>query len=422
MHAPVFILDAGASSVLHSNAALRRILPGALASPTAAETDPVPLADLVGTGAAGALATFLERARQDPARRALSLICETPQGALRLIMHLKPLPAPHDHWAVTVDEQTLFFQGGEAPNAEATFRRLIQALPIGIDLFDASWRAIFFNAYSDSLYQYDPFHDDEHHEWFERAFPDPGERAIAFAEWEAAQAALEQDPSQPRHLEWRVLCRDGEYRTLENMMCKIGTHYAFIYWDISERRRLEDELRRLAETDMLTGIANRRRFLDRAEQLFAPAPSGRAQTAFLLLLDLDHFKALNDNHGHRMGDEALIAVAGVLARALRPGDLAARFGGEEFALLLQGGTFGDAEAQAEAIRAAIAALRLAAPSGPLTLTTSIGLAAIDGTTPSLQQAIENADRALYAAKRAGRNRVVPHRGADAAHGIVTSAS
>lgn len=404
VHAPVFILNAAEQRVERTNSELRHLLPEGL------QDTPVPLTTVVGAGAAEAILAFLDPARQDPARRSLSVVAESSSGPRRFIMHLAPLPAP-DHWAVTVDEHTLFFEpGGDGEaGSEATFRRIIQALPIGIDLFDPSWRAIFFNGYSDDLYQYDPYHDAEHHEWFERAFPDAEERAEALRTWQEAQAAIERDPTEPQHLEWRVLCRDGQYRTLHNMMSKIGTHYAFIYWDISEQRRLEDELRRLATTDVLTGLANRRRFFETGEAVFAEEAD--AAPVSLLLLDLDRFKALNDTFGHHRGDEALVAVARLATEALRPGELAARFGGEEFALLLECGQ-AEAEARAEALRGTIAACRLPGPGGAMVLSTSIGLATRDADSPTLHQLIEHADRALYAAKRGGRNRVVVHQAAD----------
>lgn len=397
VQAPVFVLHSGKGMMLRGNAALRHILTAGL------PPGPGPLDLFLGLGAADAILAFLDHARRDPARRSLTVLCDAQGGPRRLILHLTPMPEP-DLWTVTIDEKTLFFDGGTENQGEATFRQIIQALPIGIDLFDPAWRAIFYNAYSDALYQYDPYHDVDHHEWFERAFPDPAERAEGQRQWEAAQAAIELNPAEPQHLEWRVLCRDGEYRILHNMMSKIGTHYAFVYWDISEQRRLEDALRRLAETDMLTGLANRRRFFEMAEALFARGSDEAPCT--LLLLDLDHFKALNDTFGHHHGDEALKAVAQIATAALRPGEVAARFGGEEFALLLRGATLSEAEARAEDLRHAIASCRLRAEGETIALSTSIGVAARDRETPSLHQLIENADRALYVAKRAGRNRVV----------------
>jgi diguanylate cyclase (GGDEF)-like protein len=392
------VLDAGEGVLLRCNKTLRDILAADL--PTA----PAPLADFLGEGAADCILTFIRDMPADGSRNTLSVTCPTANGSLMLIMHLKQLADRADVWVITVDERTLFFQNASSQNAEETFRGIIQALPIGIDLYDASWRGIFFNAYSDSLYLYDPYYDLQNNEWFERAFPDPGDRAIYRAQWVQAQAALERDPTVPQHIEWRVFCRDGTYRTLQNMMCKIGTHYAFIYWDITERRRLEDDLRRLAGTDMLTGIYNRRHFFEEAERIRAET-AGAGLPLFLLALDIDHFKTINDRFGHRLGDEALIAVARLTEAALGPGELLARFGGEEFVVLLRARAFDEAYALAETIRAAVAAHAIPAEMGHFGLTVSIGLAPIHDRTKSLDQLIEAADLALYAAKRLGRNRV-----------------
>ena len=126
------------------------------------------------------------------------------------------------------------------------------------------------------------------------------------------------------------------------------------------------------------------------------------------LLDLDHFKALNDTHGHPEGDEALRKVALTLQRSVkRPGDLVARYGGEEFAFILAATDLLGAQLVAEEVRARIEALGIRNPGGAaLTLTASIGLAAFIPTEEVSKDAlIEAADRALYAAKAGGRNRV-----------------
>ncbi|QPF71992.1 diguanylate cyclase [Roseateles sp. DAIF2] len=165
-------------------------------------------------------------------------------------------------------------------------------------------------------------------------------------------------------------------------------------------------LERLSQTDELTGLANRRCFGDRLEQATRQRQR-RGEALTLLLLDVDHFKAYNDRYGHQRGDVALQAVAACLAGAARrPTDLAARLGGEEFALLLQSTDLEGARHCAAEIRAALAARALAheagGPEGRLTL--SMGLAeARPGETPdSLYQ---RADAALYRAKAAGRDGV-----------------
>ncbi len=403
VHAPVFVLDALACLVLRSNAAFRHIMPADC--PAA----PAPIAAILGDGPTQALLDYLRTMPVDGSRNTLSLICTTVHGPMMLILHLAEVPGHASRWVVTVDERTLFFQGESADNVGDTFRGIIQQLPIGIDLFDASWRAIFYNAYSDSLYLYDSYYDLEHHEWFERAFPDPQDRAQGKAMWDVAQAALEANPAEPQHIEWRVCCSDGEYRTLSNMMCKIGTHYAFIYWDITEQRQLEDRLRQLASTDMLTGVYNRRHFFAAAAAIL-PEITPATRSLALLLVDIDHFKRVNDNFGHQAGDQALVAVANRCGVVLRKRDVLARFGGEEFAVLLPDTSLTDARQIAEQLLEAVARAPVPTSAGSLQLSVSIGLAAWDEEMTTIDQLIERADAALYAAKRAGRSRVVADRG------------
>lgn len=186
---------------------------------------------------------------------------------------------------------------------------------------------------------------------------------------------------------------------------------------ISARKAVEDELERakqrlqaLAATDALTGLANRRK-LDEVLALEFRRAQREGQPLALLVLDIDHFKALNDTHGHQAGDAVLRALGGVLAAfPQRAGDLAARLGGEEFVLLLQGTDEGQGAVLAERVRQAVAGAACA--HGPVTV--SIGVAATGHSDAGSAEALlALADRALYAAKRGGRNRVER---AGAAHG------
>lgn len=161
---------------------------------------------------------------------------------------------------------------------------------------------------------------------------------------------------------------------------------------------------RLAECDPLTGLLNRRGFNQQAAPLWSTSLRNQRPLS-LIMLDLDHFKGLNDQYGHDFGDQALQAVASLLAGSCRAGDLSARWGGEEFLLLLPETALGEAHALAERLRQAIQAIALRAGEQPVNLSCSCGV--VERTEQEqLEHLINHADRLLYAAKQSGRNRVV----------------
>ncbi|WP_296577096.1 GGDEF domain-containing protein [Phreatobacter sp.] len=162
-------------------------------------------------------------------------------------------------------------------------------------------------------------------------------------------------------------------------------------------------LERAVRTDQLTGIGNRRAFFDLADRELARFARG-GQAFSLLIVDVDHFKALNDRHGHGAGDEALMAIAALCTSLIRRSDLFCRWGGEEFIALLPDTGEGDAIKVAEKLRAEIAGLPLA--SGHR-LTASIGVATSKADQRNLDEIIREADRQLYLAKAQGRDRTMP---------------
>ncbi|WP_051511834.1 GGDEF domain-containing response regulator [Skermanella stibiiresistens] len=176
---------------------------------------------------------------------------------------------------------------------------------------------------------------------------------------------------------------------------------------ITERKRAEARLVLLATTDPLTGIANRRHLLDLAERELARL--WRYGTPFsLIMMDVDHFKRINDTHGHAMGDEALRRLAAVCAETLRQSDLLGRMGGEEFAILLPEAGEVEAMAVAERVRLRASRLRVASGDGAeLRLTVSLGIAECRRDDLRIEQPLARADLALYQAKASGRDRVVP---------------
>lgn len=169
--------------------------------------------------------------------------------------------------------------------------------------------------------------------------------------------------------------------------------------------RLNNDLARLAMVDPLTGVYNRRTLAGLAESAIDRAWRDGSPLA-LLAIDVDHFKLINDECGHDVGDEALLGLVALIREALQPDQVLSRIGGEEFAILLPGADVEAARAVAERVRRHVERSPLAIEEHTLNLRVSIGVAVLGDETRALADLLRDADRALYAAKRSGRNRVV----------------
>ena len=190
------------------------------------------------------------------------------------------------------------------------------------------------------------------------------------------------------------------------------THYVGSSFDISQRVAMESEIRNMAFYDALTGLANRRLLTDRLGHAFAKS-SRKQNLGAIIYIDLDHFKELNDPLGHAEGDRLLTIVADRLSTNVREGDTVARLGGDEFVVLLedlsetaeQAGT--QATSIAEKLRQALNQPYILQGSMPddWRCTPSIGIALFSDHRESMESLLNRADRALYAAKHAGRNTV-----------------
>lgn len=170
--------------------------------------------------------------------------------------------------------------------------------------------------------------------------------------------------------------------------------------------RFNAELARLAAEDPLTGAWNRRTFERLAATAFASAQRDSLRLA-VLLIDGDHFKRINDEHGHAAGDQALRLYVQRFRGALGAGAAVGRLGGEEFAALLPDCDEGEALRRAESLRAAIESSDFRPADKPVPLRVSVGVAALGRGDGNFESLLQRADAALYAAKRAGRNRVMP---------------
>jgi len=171
-----------------------------------------------------------------------------------------------------------------------------------------------------------------------------------------------------------------------------------------EYRRAMDELRTMAVTDALTGLANRRAFFTDGMRLLNEA-CARTLPLAAMMVDIDHFKRINDQYGHARGDEVLKRVADALRAHTGARDLCARVGGEEFALLVSLPADTQAAAHAEMLRRHLEGLVIDTNRGPLSVTVSIGVCALTAACDGLDTLLARADDRLYAAKRGGRNRV-----------------
>jgi diguanylate cyclase (GGDEF)-like protein/PAS domain S-box-containing protein len=181
-----------------------------------------------------------------------------------------------------------------------------------------------------------------------------------------------------------------------------------VFHDISENKRREEALIALANTDALTGVANRRHFLERLK-----AELGRvgrhATQASLLMIDLDHFKRVNDTYGHATGDEVLRNLAALARQTLRQSDVIGRVGGEEFAALLPDDDAASAVQTAERLRKALETHPVVTADGAkVTVTASIGVTRLRAGDQKPEAPLGRADEAMYQAKNEGRNRVVLH--------------
>jgi len=179
-----------------------------------------------------------------------------------------------------------------------------------------------------------------------------------------------------------------------------GMTVCFMYTYALLQDRAATMLRYHSEHDALSNCLNRRTFNEAVDQL--AAPSRRHERCEFLLIDIDHFKAINDQHGHRVGDRMITQVAAELGRMLDPDAPLFRYGGEEFAVMLVDAPEGAGNALAERLRAAIEGCDFQG----VKVTISIGVALWRASGGKIESALQKADDALYAAKRAGRNRVV----------------
>ena len=344
----------------------------------------------------------LERVRDDP-QRVLALAGEFLDLASRMVSRAEKLARIGDRTQARMVELNRRLR-----QQEEQYRGIFENSTEGIFLADAAGRLLTVNQ-----------------ALVELLAPPPGPFGSGAGGGEAALAetatvaSLFFDPADFRVFE-QVLEASGRVRRMEVRLvtprgpvwCLVGAsviepdgHVVGMTQDISARKALEDELVRRATSDSLTGLANRRGFFENAVRAQAAAARSRAPLG-MIMVDVDHFKNVNDAYGHDVGDAVLRAVAGRLRDCVRVADMVGRVGGEEFAVLCPGTDLAGGEELAERLRRALEGLCVEAGGQCVRVTASFGVAVFtDGLDAEPAACLARADKALYAAKRSGRNRV-----------------
>lgn len=212
-----------------------------------------------------------------------------------------------------------------------------------------------------------------------------------------------------RNYESRVMCKDGSWRWISwSLHADLDQEkITAVARDVSMQKKMMDDLTRMASTDPLTGAHNRRFFFERAKEEIDRCRRYGGNLC-LIMLDIDHFKMINDTYGHDIGDVVLKELVHCSNATLRTSDVFARIGGEEFAALLVQGSKESAMQVAERLRLALSQLEVNTEKDIIQFTVSIGLTWVSCADTSIEQAMKQADRCLYLAKEEGRNRVISH--------------
>jgi len=306
--------------------------------------------------------------------------------------------------AIVVDELELRRLARQARETELRFVEAVEALPDGFVLYDREDRLVLCNRryremYAESaslLVPGTPFAT------IIREGVKRGQYPAAAGREEAWIAQRLRDHARASEAIEQQLPGDRWLRILESRTGDGGT--VGVRVDITALKRQERVLQELAWIDQLTRALTRHRFLDTARVELDRAARQGTPTS-LLLLDIDHFKTVNDRYGHHAGDQVLSELAGRWHTALRSHDVLGRLGGEEFAVLAPDTDLDGGCALAERLRQATAETPVAVDPGSISVTVSVGVASLGSTPGSLDRGLLRVDQALYAAKRAGRDRV-----------------
>lgn len=319
-----------------------------------------------------------------------------------------------DHLLLTIIDKTGGAESPPPPKDMALLsdetKAILNWLPVAIEVASANTQAadtLFINNKFFDIFGYTPEQDVQTlDEWWEVAYPDPEYRKLVSDTWlsatkEAAEKGIDMPPQT-----WEVYCKDGSRKNIEFRFRAIGDKHVNIYLDVTEQLAQAAALRKMANIDPLTGIANRRYFFSQADELIRQHQE-RNSPLSALIMDIDYFKVINDKHGHEYGDKALKNIVLRTQNLLGKNCLLARMGGEEFAVLLPDSSRLAAEKIAEQICEQIRQTPIHVLNIDIPVTVSIGVAVLNGQDEGdINSLLQRADKALYKAKATGRDRVI----------------
>ncbi|MGB6241917.1 MAG: EAL domain-containing protein [Castellaniella sp.] len=315
--------------------------------------------------------------------------------------------APDYHVAVIQDITERRRMQDALCNSEQRLRSLLDRLPVGVCLVEQGQHIVFRNQQFLQICGYAADRMPDVRSWWALTVPNPEVRRRMRQAWERQWQQASGGGERRAHMEFQMTCQDGRLRTVALSGLQLEGDYLVTLEDLTGRKAAEDEIRYLAYNDPLTGLPNRRLLLDRLQQVLA-ASARRQRYGALLMLDLDHFKTINETRGHEAGDELLQQVAERLRSHLQDSHTIARHGDDEFVIVLEdlSAQSEEAAAQVEDIgRQILQVLRASYLLGNefYHSSVSMGVSLFLGQETAADEQLRRADLAMYQAKAAGRD-------------------